>query len=56
MKIQQIMPKDVKESLATNMWREIYFAQTIAKKYPDHFMQLYDHKIDKNNVKNNMNI
>ena len=46
MKIQQIMPKDVKESLATNMWREIYFAQTIAKKYPDHFMQLYDHKIN----------
>jgi hypothetical protein len=40
------MPLDVKESLQSPIWREIYFAKILGKKYPQHFMKLYDYKID----------
>jgi len=46
LKIQQIMPKDLKKDFSSLMWREIDFATNMAKKYPDHFMQLYDYKFD----------
>lgn len=46
LKIQQIMQKDTKKNLSSKMWREIDFALKFAKKYPDHFMQLYDYKFD----------
>lgn len=45
-KIQQIMPEDVKKSLSSQVWREIEFASILGKKYPDHFMKIYDYKID----------
>lgn len=46
-KIQQILPKDIKPSLSAHIWREIHFAKNVANKYPQHFMQLFDYKIDK---------
>ena len=46
LKIQQIMPEDVKESLSSQTWREIYCASILGKKYPKHFMKLYDYQID----------
>ncbi len=45
LKIQKIMPKDVKESLSTLTWREIYYASILGKKYPKHFIKLYDYQI-----------
>lgn len=45
-KIEPIPPKNVPKTLASNLWREIEFAQTMHKLYPNHFMKLYDHKID----------
>jgi len=46
LKIEPIFKKDIKYSLSSNVWREIDFASTMYKKYPDHFMKLYDYKID----------
>jgi hypothetical protein len=42
MKIQQILKKDIKEKV----FREKDFAETMSSKYPEHFMTLYDNKID----------
>ena len=47
-KITNILKKDSIESLKSPTWREIYFATTMNKKYPLHFMKLYDHEISHN--------
>ena len=47
-KTEKILPNDVKKSLKSAHWREIDFALTVANKHPDHFMTLYDWKIDDN--------
>lgn len=48
LKITNILKKDAKKSLASPTWREIYFATIMSKKYPNHFMKLYDHDIVSN--------
>ena len=45
LKIEHVLPKDIKKSLASAIWREIEFANTMGKKYPDQFMKVYDYKI-----------
>jgi hypothetical protein len=45
-KISKMLPKDIKKSLTSEYWREIDFANNVANKYIDHFMYLYDSKID----------
>ena len=45
-KIERILPKSVQKSFKNVYWRENDFAKTLANKYPDHFMVLYDSKID----------
>jgi hypothetical protein len=47
-KIERILPKDVPQSLKSPYWRENDFAEAVANKYPDHFMVLYDSKIEDN--------
>jgi len=47
-KIGKILPKEVKKSFKSEYWRENDFAENLANKYPDQFMQLYDSKIEKN--------
>jgi hypothetical protein len=46
-KIEQILKKDYllkdTRSYKSAMWREIEFAETMYKLYPNHFMQLYDY-------------
>jgi len=42
MKVEPIYEKDTHESLAVPQWREIEFAKTMHRLYPDHFMQFYD--------------
>ena len=44
MKIQKILPFQLKKSLDNNIWREIYFAKRMSK-YPDQFCYLYCYKI-----------
>ena len=46
MKIEPIFEKDIKQSLSSPIWREIEFCNTMNSKYPNHFIILYDHKID----------
>ena len=48
LKIQQIMPNNLKKDFSSLMWREIYFANVMNKKYPNHFMQLFDYNFDEN--------
>lgn len=45
-KIGKMLPRDVKKSLKSEYWRENDFAENLANKYPDQFMQLYDSRID----------
>jgi len=45
MKVEPIYEKDTHESLAVPQWREIEFAKTMHRLYPDHFMQFYDVRI-----------
>lgn len=45
LKIERIKEKDVKKSLSSPSWREIEFTKKMSKKYPEHFMTLYDHTI-----------
>jgi len=54
MKIEKILKKHSKESLEYNLWREIEFSNTIHKKYPKHFMKIYDNWIDEkcNHIQN----
>lgn len=47
MKIEKILKNQSKESLKYDLWREIEFSNTIHKKYPKHFMKMYDNWIDK---------
>jgi RIO-like serine/threonine protein kinase len=37
LKIQKIFPKEVKKDLSQRLWREIYFADNLSRKYPDQF-------------------
>lgn len=45
LKIEPVFKKDIKKSLSSPIWREIEFAKTMSKKYPNHFTKLYDYKI-----------
>jgi len=45
-KIERILPEAVKKTFKSSYWRENDFAQTLANKHPEHFMVLYDSKID----------
>jgi serine/threonine protein kinase len=45
-KSEKILPKDVKHSLKSKVWREVDFALNVANKHPDQFMTLYGWKID----------
>jgi hypothetical protein len=45
-KVQQIFKEEIKKDLSSRVWRENDFANTFGKKYPQHFMKLYDFKID----------
>ena len=47
-KIEKILEKDLEQSYKSIVWREIDFAQTMHKKYPNHFLKLYDWDIEKN--------
>ena len=48
MKIEKILEKNSEKSLKYDLWREIKFSKTMNKKYPKHFMKIYDHWIDSN--------
>ena len=45
-KVQQIFKEEIKKDLSSRIWRENDFANTLGKKYPQHFMILHDFKID----------
>ncbi len=45
LKVEHILPTDVKKNFGSVFWREIEFANTMGKLYPDHFMKLYDYDI-----------
>jgi serine/threonine protein kinase len=45
LKIEHVHKKHIKKSLSSPIWREIEFARNMSKKYPDHFMKLYDYDI-----------
>lgn len=47
LKIEKILENEIKKNYKSIYWREIEFAQTMNKKYPDLFMTLYDHDIIK---------
>jgi serine/threonine protein kinase len=47
MKIEKILKKHSNESLEYDIWREIEFSNKMYKKYPNHFMKIYDNWIDK---------
>ncbi len=47
LKIEHILPKDIKRNFRSPLWREIDFAKFMGKKYPLHFMKLYTYKIQK---------
>jgi len=47
-KIERILPKDVPQTFNSSYWRENDFAESLANKYPDQFMVLYDSKIEDN--------
>ena len=44
-KIEKLLQEDVKKSLKSPHWRELYFVSHIANKHPDQFLQLYDSRI-----------
>jgi len=46
LKMENIFQKDTVKSLASPVWRENDFAETLSKLYPNHFMTLYGYKID----------
>lgn len=45
-KIGKMFPREVKKSAMGEYWRENDFAEQVANKYPDQFMQLYDSRIE----------
>lgn len=47
-KIEQILEKDIKKSYKSSVWREVEFVNKMSKLYPNHFMKLYDHRIEDN--------
>ena len=47
LKIEKLLPHDVKKSLMSFYWREIEFATTMNRLYPDQFMKLYKYDIKK---------
>ena len=47
MKIEKILQKHINKSLEYDLWREIEFSNKMNKKYPEHFMKIYDDWIDK---------
>ena len=44
-KIEKLLKEDVKKSLKSPHWRELYFVSHLASKHPDQFLQLYDSRI-----------
>ena len=47
MKTEKILKKHSIKSLKYDIWRDIEFSNTMSKKYPEHFMKVYDNWIDK---------
>lgn len=45
LKIEHILESDLKETLKSPQWREIYFAKHMNKLYKDQFMKLYSYEI-----------
>ena len=45
-KIGKMFPREVKKASMGEYWRENDFAEHVANKYPDQFMQLYDSRIE----------
>lgn len=45
LKIEHILETDVKKNMSSPTWREINFANTMGKKYPNHFLTLFDYDI-----------
>jgi hypothetical protein len=45
LKIEKILPNEVKDDLSSPVWRDIDFAKTLGNKYPDFFMKIYDYDI-----------
>jgi hypothetical protein len=46
LKIEPVFKKNIEQSYSSSLWREIDFAETMGTLYPNHFMKLYDYKID----------
>lgn len=44
MKVEKILEKDLKQNLESPIWREIEFIQTMQKKYPQQFIELYNYE------------
>ena len=47
MKIEKMFEIEINKSLKYRLWREIEFSNKMYKKYPCHFMKIYDYYIDK---------
>jgi serine/threonine protein kinase len=45
LKVEKILPSEVKQSSSSAVWREIIFTKQMNKKYGDKFMTLYDYDI-----------
>ena len=45
LKVEHILPTNVKKNTTSVFWREIDFATTLGELYPDQFMKLYDYDI-----------
>ena len=44
-KVEKMMHRDVRKSLSSPYWREIEFAETMNKLFPDHFLKLINYEI-----------
>lgn len=44
MKVEQILKKDMVKSSKSLIWREVEFAKTLSKKYPQQFMKIYKYE------------
>ena len=45
LKIEKILENEIKKNYKSTYWREIEFVKTMATKYPDFFMKLYNYDI-----------
>jgi serine/threonine protein kinase len=45
LKIEHILEEDIKESSSSSVWREIFFSNKFANKYPEQFIKLYKYDI-----------